>query len=233
MPDLTTRAADTVVHAIEEDIHSGALGDGRPLPPERDLMKEFGVSRTVVREAVQILSSRGLIVARPRHRPRVRKPGFDAAVGAVEGIFTNLLGDAEGVRNLFDTRILIEAGLVRQAAVGADKTDIADLRDALEANRCAIADSWDFYRTDVAFHGVLYRIPANPALSAIHRAYATWLEPQWSKMPRLPERNRTNFNAHKAIFDAILMRDPDEAEKALRSHLADAWQQVRETFGYD
>jgi DNA-binding FadR family transcriptional regulator len=229
--DETGRAADLVVRHLAEQIRTGALADGQPLPPERDLMEAFGVSRTVVREAVRSLSSRGLIEALPRHRPVVRKPGYDAAIDAVGSVVSHLLGEAGGVKNLFDTRIMIEAALVRQAAQEAKREDIAALRTALERNAAAIEDSDDFYRTDTAFHGVLYDIPRNPVLPAIHRAYTTWLAPQWSQMPRLPARNRMNNQAHAAIFEAILMRDPDAAEARLREHLDRAWAQLRETFG--
>ncbi|WP_417210145.1 FadR/GntR family transcriptional regulator [Antarctobacter sp.] len=229
--DDSGRAADQVVRSIADRIRAGTLADGQPLPPERDLMEEYGISRTVVREAVRTLSSRGLIEALPRHRPVVRKPGFDAAIDAVGSIVTHLLGEPGGVKNLFDSRIMVEAALVRQAAKEASKHDIAALTAALEANGASILDSEEFYRTDNAFHGVLYQIPQNPVLPAIHRAYTTWLAPQWSRMPRLPDRNRANLEAHKAIYDAILMRDPDAAEARLRDHLATAWAQVRETFG--
>lgn len=227
----TGRAADNVVRTIAAQIRSGTLTDGTPLPPERDLMSTFGVSRTVVREAVRTLSAQGLVEALPRHRPVVRKPGYDAAIDAVGSIVTHLLGEPGGVKALFDTRIMVEAALVRQAAQDANREDIAALKSALDANAAAIQDSEVFYRTDNAFHGVLYDIPRNAVLPAIHRAYTTWLAPQWSQMPRLPERNRMNYEAHAAIVDAILMRDPDAAEARLRNHLTRAWAQVRETFG--
>ena len=224
------RAADLVVKTVEQQIHAGKLRDGHPLPPERDLMEEFNISRTVVREAVRVLSSRGLVEARPRHRPVVRKPGFDTAVNAVEGIVTHLLAQPGGVKNLFDTRVMLETTLARQAATDADKEDISALKSALDANGAAVEDSEMFYQTDTAFHEVLYRIPKNPVLPAIHLAFTTWLAPQWSRMPRLPDRNRANFQAHTAIFNAILMRDADAAEAAMRSHLTNAWNQVVETF---
>ncbi|SIN83535.1 FCD domain-containing protein [Vannielia litorea] len=227
------RAADTVVRSLSEKIQSGEYSDGTPLPPERLLMEEFGISRTVVREAVQSLSKQGLLEARPRHRPIVRKPGYDAAISAMESVVHHLLNNSGGVKNLFDTRILVEGALVRQAAQQARKDDIAALKAALEANQVAIDDSEEFYRTDRAFHALLYEIPRNPVLPALHKAYVTWLAPQWSRMPRLPERNRANFEAHERIFDAILMRDPDAAETALRTHLEEAWDQVCQTFGDD
>lgn len=226
-----TRAADSVVQALEARIHSGGLSTGAALPPERDLMAEFGVSRTVVREAVQVLSARGLLDARPRHRPVVRKPSVETAFDAVEGIVGHLLSEKGGVKNLFDIRIMVEASLAREAALKAKTCHLEALAAALKANEAAIEDSALFYETDIAFHDVLYDIPGNPVLPAIQRAYTGWLAPHWRQMPRLPERNRKNAQAHRAIFEAILMRDADAAESALRAHMGDAWAQVRATFG--
>lgn len=228
--EATGRAADLVVEAIEKSVHSGALPDGHPLPPERDLMEEFGISRTVVREAVRVLSSRGLIEARPRHRPVVRKPGFDTAVDAIGGMVTHLLTEPGGVKNLFDTRVMIEVALARQAAQTATKEDLAKLKSALDDNFAAIDNSDAFYASDKAFHRVLYEISGNPVLPAIHKAYTTWLEPHWSQMPRRPDRNSDNHKAHSDILEAIMMRDPDAAEAAMKKHLSDAWAQVRSTF---
>ncbi|MEM9371196.1 MAG: FCD domain-containing protein [Pseudomonadota bacterium] len=229
-PVRSGRAADELFRIFADKISSGALRDGEPLPPEREIVETYGVSRTVVREAVTALSNRGLIEARPRHRPVVRAPSFETAFEAVDDLVNRLLQDKGGVRNLFDTRIMIEAALARQAALKAKKDDLRALRNALEANRAAIDDSALFYRTDMEFHNVFYRIPENPVLPAIHKAYTTWLEPHWLQMPRLPDRNRANFEAHSAIFEAVLMRDPDAAETALRTHLDSAWKQVRLTF---
>ncbi|MEX0349162.1 MAG: FCD domain-containing protein [Paracoccaceae bacterium] len=225
------RAADQIIQALEDRIRAGRLVDGDPLPSERELMEEFDISRTVVREAVQALSNKGLIEARPRFRPVVRKPGFDTAIDTVSGVVGHLLDQPGGVRNLFETRIMVEAALVRQAARDATRDDISALKYALDENRMAINDSELFYLTDTRFHSVFFDISRNPVLPAIQRAYTTWLAPQWRRMPRLPDRNRRNYEAHSAIFDAILMRDPDAAEEALRDHLAEAWAQVQATFG--
>lgn len=90
------RAADAVVQAIETRIISGELPDGAVLPPERDLIEIYHVSRTVIREAVASLASRGLLECRPRFRPVVRRPGFDAAMAAISGVAGHLLGQAGG-----------------------------------------------------------------------------------------------------------------------------------------
>ena len=224
------RAADQVVSKLEARIFSGALAAGDPLPAERELIEEFHVSRTVAREAVTILASKGLIEAKPRFRPVVRRPDFETALGVLGGIVQHLVGQDGGVRHLFDTRTFIESALVRQAAISADKQDIVNLREALAKNGDAIDDSELFYKTDMAFHSVLYTIPRNPIFLALHKSYTAWLGNHWRQMPRLPDRNQRNFEAHQAIFNAILSRDPDVAEAALRKHLADAWDQVHATF---
>ncbi len=230
-PKPSERAADGLFRVFEGMIRRGDLKEGDTLPPEREIVQTYGVSRTVVRETVLALAAKGLVDAKPRFRPVVQKPSFDTAMETLDSVVGRLLGQPDGIKNLFDTRTMVEASLVRQAAQDASKDDIAALLSALEANGKAIEDSRRFYETDMAFHAILYDIPHNPVLPAIHRAYTEWLAPQWSRMPRLPARNAINHQSHKAICDAILMRDPDAAEAALRKHLRDAWDQVRETFG--
>ncbi|HVG47438.1 MAG TPA: FCD domain-containing protein [Rubellimicrobium sp.] len=236
MNDQTTtlrpsgRAADAVAREIEARIVSGALPAGAHLPPERDLIDTYGVSRTVAREAVAMLASRGLVESRPRHRPVIRRPGPEAALAAAGGVVGHLLRDGAGVKNLYDIRVLLEGTLVRHAALRARKDDIAALARALAANEAAIPDSERFYATDVAFHAVLYDIPGNPILPAVHTAFTAWLAEHWTRMPRSPERNRVNYLRHRDIFAAIRDRDPDAAEAALVSHLTAAWEYVRGTF---
>lgn len=226
----TARAADAVVARIESRISSGELSDGAFLPAERELMTEYGISRTVVREAIARLASRGLIEARHRFRPVVRRPGYDAALSAVGGVVSHLLDQSSGVKNLYDTRVFFEGALVRNAALHARKDDIAALRTALVANEQAIPDSQRFYATDVAFHAVLYDVSRNPVFPSVHRAFTSWLAPHWERMLRSPERNRVNYLSHRDIFEAIVERDPDAAERALLNHLGAAWEYVRGTF---
>ena len=225
-----TRAADNLVSIYERQIIDGTLAVGEPLPPEREIMQSFGVSRTVVREAVQALSAKGLVEARPRFRPVVRTPGYDAAIEAVGSVVNRLLTVPGGVRNLFELRIMMEAALVRDAALHADRNHVARMKQALADNEAAISDSQRFFDTDIAFHRVLYEVPDNPVLPPIHQAYTDWLSSHWTRMPRDPEHNHVNYRAHSRIFESILFRDPDAAELALRDHLDYAWNQVRQTF---
>ena len=224
------RAADMVVARLEAMIGSGELPDGSYLPAERELMAQFNISRTVAREAVAQLAGRGLVETRPRFRPVVRRAGYDAALSALGGVVGQLLGQTAGVKNLYDTRVFLEAALVRHAALHARKDDLLALRTALEANEAAIGDAAEFYRTDMAFHAVFYELPRNPVMPSIHRAFTGWLRPHWERMDRSSERNRTNWLSHREIYQAIAERDPEGAERALNGHLTAAWEYVRGTF---
>lgn len=220
------RATDSLAEKLEALILSGGLENGQKLPSERELMEEYGLSRTVVREAIKNLEGKKLVISRPRHRPTVNVPTHETVIEVLGNFVKNSISNSGSVRDIFDTRIFFEAGLVRFASLHAQKADIAKIRDALARNETSVDDAEAFYDSDDAFHAVFYAIPGNPFFPTIHRAFFQWLEWHWRQMPREPKRNRRNFLAHKAIVEAILHRDPDGAEKRLREHLEDSWLQM-------
>jgi len=228
--DPIGRRSDAVAQDLMRMIQSGDLQEGDRLPAERDLMQRYGVSRSAVREAIVSLANRGLVMTRLGHRPIVRKPDYEIAIDQVGNLVGHLVVDRDGVWNLFETRIFLEAALARWAAGHARRDDLEELRAALDANRQAIGHSSRFDETDAAFHAVLYRIPGNPIYPAVHKAYVEWLVQHWRSMKRGAEIDRMNYAGHEAIFDAIAARDADSAEEALRRHLVAAWEFVRSTF---
>jgi GntR family transcriptional regulator, sialic acid-inducible nan operon repressor len=196
---------------------------GDLLPSERDLMREFGVGRPAIREALAHLRNMGLVELRSGERAMVIRPTAEVVVEALSGVAKHMLAAQDGVHNFQNARLFFEVGLARHAASHATEEDVAELRHALEANRDALRDLDRFERTDVAFHYVLAVIPRNPIFPAIHAAIVEWLVQQrhitlnWRGRKGTAE---TAYQAHKAIYEAIAARDPDLAEKAMRDHLA-------------
>nr|WP_246751935.1 FCD domain-containing protein [Bradyrhizobium diazoefficiens] len=221
------RLADAVSDELARMILAGEIPEGERLPSERDLMRRFRISRAAVREAIAKLSHRGLADTKFGHRPVARKPDYEAALNRVGDVVAHLVSDKQGIAELFESRVFVEAGLVRWAAQHARQRDIENLKGALEANCAAIGNWSDFYATDIAFHAILYRIPANSIYPAIHKAYVDWLMQLWRSMRTSPELDRMNYSGHLSIFNAIAARDPDQAEDALRRHLAAAWELIR------
>ena len=221
---------DSLAAELARRIQAGELAPGDRLPPERDLMRRFGVSRSAVREAILRLAGRGLVHTRPGHRPVIRRPDYATAIETLGQLVGHGVEGEAGVWTLFETRIFLEAALARHAALHARPEDMDAMAAALEENRAAIGDPDRFYATDAAFHALLYRVPRNPIYPAVHRAYVEWLSEYWRRMPRAAEIDRVNHAGHAAVFAAIQRRDPDAAEAALRRHLATAWDLVRSTF---
>ncbi|NBJ10030.1 FCD domain-containing protein [Microvirga arsenatis] len=227
---IGARRSDAIAAELAQMIQNGGFQEGERLPAERDLMQRYGVSRAAVREAIITLANRGLIETRLGHRPIVRKPDYEIAIDKVGNLVGHLVVDRKGVWNLFETRIFLEAALARWAAKHARRDHLEELRAALETNREAIGNSSLFDQTDAAFHAVLYRIPGNPIYPAIHKAYVEWLTQHWRSMRRGADIDQMNYAGHEAVLEAILARDPDSAEEAMRRHLTAAWEFVRSTF---
>ncbi|WP_434354986.1 FCD domain-containing protein [Parasalinivibrio latis] len=224
------RAADDILATLEQQIVSGALKNGEPLPSERAMMEMFGASRTVIREVIVALDNRGLITNKARFRPVVKKPDYETVLNNIGTVVTHFLSDEPEIKHLYDMRIFVEKMLVREAAINANKEHIRALKDALAKNGTAIGDPVAYYETDKAFHRVLYQVSNNPIFPAIHQGFCTWLAPQWEKIEHDSVMNMQSYSAHQAIFQSILERDPDAAEQALVDHLNDAWMNVRKTF---
>jgi len=226
------RASKAFHDRLASVILRGDLAIGNPLPSERELMRQFGVSRSVVRETIIALANEGLLKTRTGYRPVVSRPDYDSALGSMDQLMTHLIAEEEGVKNLFNSRIFFEASLARWAALNARKEDIQDLKQKLLSNRESIGMRTVFEATDVAFHDVLYAIPHNPIYPAIHRAYVDWLRKPWSFIESTVEIDLVMYGGHEAISKAIIARDGDLAEEALRRHLNTAWEFVRSNFDF-
>lgn len=199
-------------------INDGDFAESERLPSERDLMRHFGVGRPSVREALLHLSKMGLVEVRSGERARVTRPTPQFVIDALAGPARHMLAAPGGVHNFQDARVFFEIGLVRHAALHATAPDLEAFEEALEANRLSIGDLKRFERTDVDFHYVLAVMMRNPLFTAMHAALAEWLLEQRRTTLAAGEDVKA-YEAHKAIFEAVVSRDADRSERAMRDHL--------------
>ena len=227
-----SRLFEQIAEILERRIRGRELAAGAELPSERDLMKEFAVGRTAVREALFHLQRMGLVELKAGARARVAAPSPEAVMSSLAGSARYLLSAPDGIRHFQDARMLFETALVRDAARLATAADVERLAAALEANRESIGDLRQFEESDVAFHFAIAVIPKNPIYTALHAAILEWLVDQRRVTLSYPGQNRTAFEAHAEIFEAIAAHDPDRAAAAMQSHLdqiSDLYWKVRET----
>jgi DNA-binding FadR family transcriptional regulator len=217
-PIRRRRIHEEVTSRIQEMIAELGLRPGDQLPSERELMAEFGVGRSAVREAMLSLQQMGIINVSGGERARVVQPTARAMVAELSGVARLVLGQPGGVEKFQDARTLLEIGLARYAAQRATEGDIAMLAELLEANRRA-DDHAIFLRTDVAFHYGIAAIARNDIFTALMEALVAWLTEQRLVSGRAPGAAEAAYAAHKRIFDAIAAHHPDAAARAMQDHL--------------
>ena len=214
------RLSDEIRSRFEEMIESGEYAPGDLLPSERDLMERFGVGRPAIREALFALHNMGLVALTSGSRPRVTAPSAERLILQMSGAARFYLATEEGERTFQDARVFFEVGLARHAAQFANETDIAKLYEALKANGDTRDDLEQFRRTDIAFHMQLAVISKNSLFKAINEAMETWLTEQRMISLLMPGAARMAYEFHERIYTAVVSRDPDGAETAMRDHLA-------------
>lgn len=218
VPIKQRKLSDEVADHLERMIRGGELAESERLPSERELMRQYGVGRPSIREALQHLSKMGLVEVRSGERARVTQPTPQFVIDALAGPARHMISAPGGVHNFQSARIFFEVGLARNAALHATPDDMARLEEALEANRQSIGDLKRFERTDVDFHYELALMMDNPIFTVIHAALAEWLLEQRHTTLAVGEDVKA-YEAHRLIFEAIGSRDPDRAEQTMRDHL--------------
>lgn len=212
------KLSDEVAAHLERMIREGELAEADRLPSERELMRQFGVGRPSIREALLHLSKMGLVEVKSGERARVTRPTPQFVIDALSGPARHMISAPGGVHDFQSARLFFEVGLARNAAVHATPEDIESLKEALELNRQSIGDLARFERTDVDFHYVLAVITRNRIFTAIHAALAEWLLEQ-RRTTLAKGEDRKAYQAHREIFEAVAARDPDASEAAMRGHL--------------
>lgn len=206
---------------IGREIAEGRILPGERLPTEHILAKTFGVSRSVVREAIAELRNEGLVETRQ---------GIGAFVMEAQGrgsirIEQTDLYDRESFRSLFQLRMPLEIEAAGLAAVHHDETDLRKLDDAL--TQMTGAEKWTDQGivADLIFHRALAAATHNEYFPlfigfiaerislAINAARAAAV---------LEEIVETTIAEHVAIRDAVATRDPLKARAAMRNHLEGA-----------
>lgn len=205
-------------------------GDWRPgdtLPDEPALCAQYDVSRTVVREAVKMLTSKGLVEVRPRRGttvlPRKRWQMLDAELLAWQ---QHTLPSMETLLQLLEVRKIIEPEVAALAAERADLQACERIRLAIEAMWAAVGSTDRYVVADAEFHAAVLSAARNEYLDALEPVIFAGLRTSIRVTNPVPETNESSVRLHAAVGTAIILRDPDAAREAMRVLLADAKQRI-------
>lgn len=210
------RLADQVAATLSEEIESGRLAEGDRLPTEVELVRQLGVSRTVVREAVKSLVAKGLVTTGPKVGTRVQPAEqwnwFDPDVV----VWQSQVGlTREFLRDLQELRRVVEPAAVRMAAERATAEDIAGIEAAYEGMRRAVEEGGDYVTYDLQFHQGLLRACHNRMVQQMSKALAALLRTSFEISTSRKDGPRQSLPLHRAVLDAVIARNPAKAEKAI------------------
>ncbi|MGB2712379.1 MAG: FadR/GntR family transcriptional regulator [Conexibacter sp.] len=215
--------SEKVAADITQTIMDGALAPGERMPSERELGEQFGVSRTVIREAVRSLVASGLVEAHSGRSLRVAEVGPEAVSRAM-GMFLHR-SDAIDYRRVHEVRAALEIDMAGYAAERATPDDVARLRELND--KLAAVPAADVERAaelDVAFHHAVAQATGNALFRVLLEAIGPVLLEIRRRAFQSPELRRYALEAHHEILEQIAAGRAEDARAAMRAHLETAEQ---------
>ena len=221
------RLSDQVAEQLAAEIRRGGLAPGDKLPTEAKLVAQFGVSRTVVREAVSRLKSLGLVDSRQGSGVFVTA----SAAFAPLSFESRHTASQDAVVQMVEVRRALEAEV---AALAAQKRSAADLRRihaAVQALDAAVQQGGNGVREDVQFHRAIAEAAGNPFLIQTLEYLGQFLHGA-TQVTRANEARRLDFaqqvqDEHAAIVQALEAGEPQAARQAAAGHMNNAIARIR------
>jgi DNA-binding FadR family transcriptional regulator len=220
--------SDTVAQQLLKQIDKGAFASGGKLPTEAVLAQQFGVSRTVIREAISRLKNEGVV------EPRQGSGVFIAAHGAIRPLRLDYAEavEAGSVLQILALRRAIETEVASEAALRRSDADMTAIETALAKIDAAVAAGENGVAEDVAFHRVIATATGNPYFLKTLAFLNQYLE-AGTVVTRRNEALRDDFSRqvrdeHAAIVAAIRAGDPPAARNAASTHLYNAARRLAE-----
>jgi GntR family transcriptional repressor for pyruvate dehydrogenase complex len=218
-----------LVQSLGDRIRDGRLPPGDKLPREADLMDEYGVSRTVVREAISRLQAGGMVET--RHGIGTFVVGMGD--GTTFRIAPEQLGKLQDVIAVLELRIAVETEAAGLAAIRRSASHLQAMHSAVDAFAAAVEAGRDAVGPDFQFHLEIARATCNEHFAQLMGTLGGMMIPRARLEPAeppTPERReyllRVN-REHESIYDAIARQDADAARAAMRTHLSNSRERRR------
>lgn len=219
--NLTYGMFDALGRAIVTGVY-----DNAPFPTEADLSKQYEVSRSVTREAVKMLTSKGLLSARPRQGTIVQPV---ASWNVLDADVLRWMLDRKFSLNLLrrftELRLAIEPEGAALAARAADAADIATIEAGYRRMEVAEQGDDDPLLADIAFHIAILGASGNPFFAQLRDIVSTALRTSIRFTNRFKGRT-ASLPEHKAVLDAIIAHDAQAAHSAMHLLIANVMELI-------
>lgn len=213
-----TYTYERVLDCIQAMVDSGEIRQGDRLPTERNLAARFGVSRHVVRQALQTLGERGIVIRRQGDGTYLS----DSPMESLAPLFAaHLLGNGSRVDEILEMRMVLEPGIAALAATRVDPAGIRRLTALVCEQERAFENGEAGDRADAAFHLALAGVTGNRVLAEAMHALSDLFDESRTIGLVSEKRYRRSIDGHRLILKALLAKDAKGAQAAMVRHLAD------------
>lgn len=207
---------DDTADNIRQMIFSGEIQPGELLPSRKELAEQFDVGISTIHEAVQSLSTVGLVESRPGKGTWVRHDALESVIHP--SIITNRFGEIDA-ETIYETRKFVEVALAELAARKATPEDVERIWSALSEAHEVIADDEDFVSADWDFHLAIAEAAHNELLQAFYHLARELLLDFIEDAISLPNVKEEATEYHVAQAKAIEQHDAEKARQAALDHM--------------
>lgn len=221
-PIEQSTVTEIVAQRLISLLSQGILKPGDKLPPERELARQLTVGRTTIREALKLLTLSGLLEAKRGDGTYVRQEFTDFLSQRIEW---PVLLSVQEVDMIVEVREGLEtkaACLAAERATQEEVERIGVFQELLEQELLEI-EGRDIEREtelDLQFHHAIAAASHNELLARLMLSLQNILRQYIALSNQMTDRVETTLAEHQAVYDAIVARDPDAAERAMMAHLA-------------
>ncbi|MGX1926782.1 FadR/GntR family transcriptional regulator [Vibrio sp. NH-7] len=213
-----------VAREIARGILSGKLAQGSILPGEMDLCEQFGVSRTALREAVKLLTSKGLLESRPKVGTRVIDRAYWNFLDPQLIEWMDGLADTDQFCSQFlGLRRAIEpeaCALAAKHATAEQRIELSEtFQKMVEVAEAPVFDQAKWMEIDTKFHSLIFNATGNDFYLPFGNILTTMFV---NFIAHSSEEGSTCINEHRQIYDAIMAGNSDKARQASANHLLDS-----------
>ncbi len=216
------RQHEVVARRLREAILSGHYSAGERLPIERELVEQFGVTRSTVRQALLLLNQQGLVRVRSGvgGGPFVVHESLPAAIAAFENV---LAVDPTTVAEFAKAKLVLEPAVNAMAAETISEERIAALVENIAETRRGLERGEQVTDTMIEFHSILVNSTGNRFLALVVELMGRALD----RLPGVPDMTQVDqwevLAEHEHMVEALRRHDADEVRKLTVAHLATLW----------
>lgn len=219
--------SDQVAEQMQELIVQGRLRPGERLPSERELADRFGVSRTVIREAVRSLMAKGLLEVHSGSGMIVCTPTASSIADHFD-LLLRLNSEGDPLEYIFDVRHVLEVEIAGRAAQQATESDIREMEHHLQQMADNLNDLEQAAAADVEFHAALARATQNPLFAILLDSISEIMLEVRRLGFTLSGAPQKILEEHARILQSVKRGDVEASQIAMSEHLRAGQMLVRE-----